>query len=31
MNPGEVAGLFNEASFAVFDTETRGSEKILID
>lgn len=31
MNPGEVAGLFNEASFAVFDTETRGSQKVIID
>lgn len=28
LNPGEVAGIFNEASFAVYDTEFRGCEKI---
>lgn len=31
MNPGEVAGLFNNPTFAVFDTETKSSEKIEID
>ncbi len=30
LNPGEVAGIFNEASFAVYDTEFRGCEKVKI-
>lgn len=28
LNPGEVAGIFNAPSFAVYDTHLRGSEKI---
>ncbi len=28
LNPGELAGIFNAPSFAVYDTELRGSEKI---
>ena len=30
LNPGEVAGIFNEPTFAIYDTEFLGSEKILI-
>ncbi len=28
LNPGELAGIFNAASFAVYDTEFRGCEKV---
>lgn len=30
LNPGEVAGIFNAPSFAVYDTEFRGCEKVEI-
>lgn len=30
LNPGEVAGIFNEATFAIYDTEFRGCEKVEI-
>jgi putative phosphoesterase len=30
MNPGEIAGLFGEASFAIYNTQDQGSEQIFI-
>jgi len=30
LNPGEVAGIFNAPSFAVYDTEFKGCEKVEI-
>lgn len=31
LNPGEIAGLFGKASFAIYNTTERGSEQIFID
>lgn len=30
MNPGEIAGVFGQASFVIYNTTDRGSEQILI-
>ncbi len=30
MNPGEIAGIFGPASFAIYNTSERGSEQILL-
>lgn len=31
INPGTLAGLFNKATFAIFDTETRKAQLILLE
>ncbi|MCX6797241.1 MAG: metallophosphoesterase family protein, partial [Candidatus Doudnabacteria bacterium] len=31
INPGTLAGLFNKATFAVFDTETKKAQLILLE
>lgn len=31
INPGTLAGLFNKATFAIFDTETRKAKLILLE